>query len=42
MCRIQVVSTIRHPDSVWSVGVLPSGDLVSGCADGVARVFTLR
>lgn len=34
------VQTIMHPGSVWSVALCPGGDIVSGCSDGVARVFT--
>jgi phospholipase A-2-activating protein len=31
---------LRHPGCVWSVAWLPDGDLVTACADGVARVWT--
>ncbi|XP_067931333.1 phospholipase A-2-activating protein-like [Watersipora subatra] len=35
------VQTITHPaTSVWSVCVLPTGDIVTGSSDGVIRVFT--
>jgi phospholipase A-2-activating protein len=35
------VKTIAHPGCVWSVAVIePLGDVVSCCADGVARVWT--
>jgi phospholipase A-2-activating protein len=36
----QSVQTIQHPGVVWSVDVLPSGDLVTGCQDGVVRIWT--
>ncbi|EFA76678.1 hypothetical protein PPL_09428 [Heterostelium album PN500] len=32
--------TIAHPSGVWCVATLANGDIVTGCADGVARVFT--
>ncbi|GAM20636.1 hypothetical protein SAMD00019534_038110 [Acytostelium subglobosum LB1] len=32
--------TLAHPSGVWSCAVLLNGDLVSGCADGVVRVWT--
>jgi len=35
-----LVQTIEHPACVWKVAVLSNGDLVSACADCVARVFT--
>ena len=35
------VKTIAHPGCVWSVAAIePLGDVVSCCADGVARVWT--
>jgi len=36
----QPAQTIQHPGVVWSVAVLPNGDIVSGCQDGVVRVWT--
>jgi phospholipase A-2-activating protein len=36
----QPAQTIQHPGVVWSVAVLPDGDLVTGCQDGVVRVWT--
>lgn len=36
----KLVSSIRLPDSVWSVAALDNGDIVTACADGVTRVFT--
>jgi len=43
-CRVvrdgEVVATLQHPGSVWSVACTPDGDVVTGCSDGVARVFT--
>uniref|UniRef100_A0A146MDH4 Phospholipase A-2-activating protein n=1 Tax=Lygus hesperus TaxID=30085 RepID=A0A146MDH4_LYGHE len=33
--------TILHPaQSVWSVAVLPNGDVATGSSDGVVRIFT--
>lgn len=30
-----------HPAiSVWAVSTMPNGDIVSGCSDGVVRVFS--
>ena len=30
-----------HPAiSVWSVSTMPNGDIVTGCSDGVVRVFS--
>lgn len=34
------VQTIMHPGTVWDVVLCPNGDIVTGCSDGVARVFT--
>lgn len=31
---------IMHPGTVWSVSFSPTGDLISACSDGIARVFT--
>lgn len=32
---------IVHPAiSVWAVSTLPNGDIVSGCSDGIVRVFS--
>ena len=36
----QPSQTIQHPGVVWSAAVLPDGDLVTGCQDGVVRVWT--
>ena len=36
----KLVSSIRLPDSVWSVASLDNGDIAVACADGVTRVFT--
>ncbi|KYQ91773.1 hypothetical protein DLAC_07565 [Tieghemostelium lacteum] len=36
----ECIQTITHPSGVWCVAVHPNGDLVTGCADGVARVWT--
>lgn len=32
--------TIMHPGTVWSVCFCSNGDIVTGCSDGVARIFT--
>jgi phospholipase A-2-activating protein len=34
------VQTIMLPGVVWSVALAPNGDIVAGCSDHVARVFT--
>lgn len=34
------VQEIEHPANVWDVAFLPNGDLVTACADFVARVWT--
>jgi hypothetical protein len=32
---------IVHPAiSVWAVSTMPNGDIVSGCSDGIVRVFS--
>lgn len=36
------IQTIDHPGCVWAVAFLPNGDLVTGCADGVARVWSAK
>lgn len=37
----QVAQVIVHPAiSVWTVSTMPNGDIVSGCSDGVVRVFS--
>ena len=36
----ECVQVIEHPGCVWAVAFLPNGDVVTGCADGVARVWT--
>ena len=35
-----VVCTLQHPGSVWSVGCTDEGDIITGCSDAIARVFT--
>jgi phospholipase A-2-activating protein len=33
--------TIVHPAiSVWAVSTMPNGDIVSGCSDGIIRIFS--
>lgn len=36
----ECLQVIEHPGCVWGVAFLPNGDLVTACADGVARVWT--
>jgi len=36
------VQTLQHPSTVWSVSALENGDIVTGCSDGVARVWSAR
>ena len=37
----ECVQTIVHPAiSVWSVSTMPNSDIVTGCSDGVIRVFS--
>jgi phospholipase A-2-activating protein len=36
----ECVAVLRHPSTVWTVCALPNGDLVTGCSDGVVRVWT--
>lgn len=37
----ELAQTIIHPAiSVWAVASMPNGDIVSGCSDGIVRVFS--
>lgn len=37
----ECAQTIVHPAiSVWAVSTMPNGDIVTGCSDGVVRVFS--
>lgn len=37
----ECVQMIVHPAiSVWAVSTMPNGDIVSGCSDGIVRVFS--
>ena len=37
----ELVQTITHPAiSVWAVAAMPNGDIVTGCSDGLVRVFS--
>ncbi|KAG9123458.1 hypothetical protein FRC07_014916, partial [Ceratobasidium sp. 392] len=37
----ELVQTITHPAiSVWAVSAMPNGDIVTGCSDGLVRVFS--
>lgn len=39
----ECVQTLVHPAiSVWSVSAMPNGDIVTGCSDGVVRVFSAQ
>jgi phospholipase A-2-activating protein len=46
LCSIFVIDfentqTILHPAiSVWAVSTMPNGDIVTGCSDGVVRIFS--
>ena len=33
--------TINHPSTVWSVRADSAGDIVTGCADGFVRIFSI-
>ena len=34
------LQVLEHPGCVWDLAYLPNGDLVTGCGDGVVRVWT--
>jgi WD40 repeat protein len=34
------LQVIDHPSCVWDVRFLASGDLLAGCGDAVARIYT--
>ncbi|CDO73615.1 hypothetical protein BN946_scf185014.g85 [Trametes cinnabarina] len=37
----ECAQTLVHPGiSVWTVSTMPNGDIVTGCSDGVVRVFS--
>lgn len=36
----ECLDVIRHPGCVWTVNFLSNGDLISGCADGMARIWS--
>lgn len=37
----ECVQTLVHPAiSVWSVSTMPNGDIVTGCSDGIVRIFS--
>ncbi|KAI8476175.1 MAG: WD40-repeat-containing domain protein [Monoraphidium minutum] len=36
----EALQAIEHPGCVWAAAFLANGDLATGCADAVARVFT--
>jgi len=38
----KLLQVVAHPSSVWSVGCLPNGDLLSGAADTNVRIWTLN
>jgi hypothetical protein len=35
-----LVDTLQHPAPVRAVKILPNGDIITACADKVARIFT--
>ena len=35
-----LIQVLDHPGCVWDVAFLPNGDLITGCADGVARIWS--
>ncbi|KAF2611197.1 hypothetical protein F2Q70_00007697 [Brassica cretica] len=37
-----IVQSLEHPGCVWDAKFLESGDIVTACSDGVARVWTAR
>ncbi|GLI62315.1 hypothetical protein VaNZ11_004922, partial [Volvox africanus] len=38
----ECVQVLEHPGNIWAVDFTPLGDLVTGCSDAVARVWTAR
>lgn len=37
----ECAQTLVHPAiSVWTVSTMPNGDIVTGCSDGVVRIFS--
>ena len=34
------LQVLDHPGCVWDIAYLSNGDLVTGCGDGVVRVWT--
>jgi phospholipase A-2-activating protein len=38
--RLSCVQTLIHPGTVWCVAFCANGDVLTGCSDGVARIFT--
>ena len=39
----ECMQTLVHPAiSVWTVSTMPNGDIVTGCSDGVVRVFSAQ
>jgi phospholipase A-2-activating protein len=37
---LSCLQTLIHPGTVWSVALCANGDVLTGCSDGVARLFT--
>ncbi|KAG2333600.1 hypothetical protein Bca52824_004780 [Brassica carinata] len=37
-----IVESLKHPGCVWDAEFLETGDIVTACSDGVARVWTAR
>jgi len=38
--NLECTQVLLHPTGIWSVAALDNGDIVSGCQDGVVRVWT--
>mmetsp|Transcript_40977 Transcript_40977/g.162226 ORF Transcript_40977/g.162226 Transcript_40977/m.162226 type:complete len:806 (-) Transcript_40977:1084-3501(-) len=37
---LKPIASIPHPGTVWAVHFMENGDVLSGCSDGRARIFT--
>ncbi|GLC42085.1 hypothetical protein PLESTB_001066500 [Pleodorina starrii] len=38
----ECLQVLEHPGNIWAVDFTPRGDLVTGCSDAVARMWTVR
>ena len=36
-----LAQVLEHPGCIWDLCFTPAGDLVTGCSDGVARVWSV-